>query len=89
LPISRKEFESGHIGPVYLILAFLEKNKDSAFTAEEIKNGVLKMIQENFSISLEEVVKTLEILTKEGHVESKDIGKKKWYTVKQRKIGFS
>jgi len=89
LPINREEFELGHIGPIRQILAFLEKDKDSAFTAEEIRDGVLKMIQRNISLSLEEVVRALEILVKERDIESKAIGGKVWYSIKQRNIGFS
>ncbi len=88
MPLSREEFQAGHIDLAIPVRQVLESRPELSFNVEEVRE-LLAQTQARIA-SVEDVVMALERLVADGRAEIKELGGDRWYTIAMdtRRIGF-
>ena len=85
MPISGKEFESGHLEPALFILGILQVAFPNALSLEEIRAEVVSKRRE---FVLGQLKNILDGLVKDDKVEFKSFGDIIYYRYNKRPLGF-
>jgi len=82
--ISNESFDRGDLLPTAEVFAFLRRDTEHAYTAQQIHRALVT----EFGFTFEQVREALDALVARGQVESKQIDWERYYRFRQRRMGF-
>ena len=85
MPISREEFDEGHIDLAVPIIDLLAGRPAEAFTANEVVTNLTAIFDRRATLG--EVAAALEFLVNQGRLERKEIAGSRWYTIASANTG--
>ncbi len=83
MPISRREFERGQWDPSRPVLELFFSDPDRAYTVDDV---VKRLASEGLRVSSRRVAATLRSLEERGWIESRVLGRKRYYI--RIRLGF-